>query len=320
MKLFTNINSSKYNMKTGGLFLTGLVLIGVTLIGCETKISPELQNAEPILVVDAWLTNKPGNQEIILTKTQNYFDSSTPPAVSAAVVTVTDNNGTVFAFNEDANSPGKYVWKPIANETFGTIGNSYELSIQTEGQTYKASSKMGRSPVVDSITLKKNEPDQINPDFYRAQFFANDFPGKGDAYWIRAYKNKVLLNKPADINVAYDAGFSAGGSFDGITFIPPIRGRINPNDKDANDKALSPYVPGDSVFVEIHAITPEAFTYLQQVSIQTNRPGGFSELFARPIANVPTNIENTDANGKKAIGFFNVGAVSGKGQKLQVKQ
>jgi hypothetical protein len=320
MNHYNNMNASKCNMKTGSFFLVSLILVGVILIGCETKINPELQNAEPVLVVDAWLTNKPGNQEIILTKTQNYFDSSKPPAVSAAIVTVTDNNGAVFTFNEDANSPGKYVWKPIANETFGTIGNSYELSIQTEGQTYKATSKMGRSPVLDSITLKKNEPDQINPDFYRAQFYAKDFVGKGDAYWIRAYKNKVLLNKPSDINVAYDAGFSAGGSFDGITFIPPIRGRINPNDKDANDKALSPYIPGDSVYVEIHAITIEAFTYLQQVSIQTNRPGGFSELFARPIANVPTNIVNTDANGKNAIGFFNVGAVSGKGQKLQVKK
>ncbi len=317
MNAIMNTYTSLDKMKS---IVVGLILISVALVGCETNINPELQAADPVLVVDAWLTNKPGNQVIVLTKTQNYFDSSLPPAVSAAVVKVTDNNGVVFTFNEDVNAPGNYVWKPTANETFGTIGNTYELSILTEGQSYKATSKMGRAPVVDSITLKKNEPDQINPDFYRAQFFANDFPGKGDAYWIRAYKNKVLLNKPSDINVAYDAGFSAGGSFDGITFIPPIRGRINPNDTDANDKALSPYIPGDSVYVEIHAITPESFTYLQQVSIQTNRPGGFSELFARPIANVPTNIENVNVNGKQAIGFFNVGAVSGKGQKLQVKK
>ncbi|MFN9909083.1 MAG: hypothetical protein ACK56F_23670, partial [bacterium] len=73
-------------------------------------------------------------------------------------------------------------------------------------------------------------------------------------------------------------------------------------------------MPGDSVYVEINSITLEAFTYLQQVSIQTNRPGGFSELFARPIANVPTNIENVDPKGKAALGFLNVGAVSVKGQ------
>ncbi len=291
----------------------------IAAVSCETKINPELQAADPILVVDAWLNNKPGNQVILLTKTQSYFDNTLPPVVGGALVSVTDNNGMIFSFNEEPANSGIYIWKPIANEVFGTIGNSYTLNVQAEGEVFKATSKMGGSTPLDSIILKKNEPTQINPDFYRAQFYAKDLIGIGNTYWIRTYKNGILLNKPSDINVAYDAGFSAGGSFDGITFIPPIRGRMNPNDKDANDKALSPYVPGDSVYVEIHSVTNEAFYYLQQVSIQTNRPGGFSELFARPIANVPTNIVNLNTTGKKALGFFNVAAVFGKGQKFVKK-
>lgn len=303
--------------KINKFIIYSILVIGfLGLISCEKKINPELQNADPILVVDAWLTNKSGNQTIVLTKTQSYFDNTLPPAVSGAIVSITDNKGKVFPFNEEPASSGKYIWKPIANEVFGTIGNSYTLNIQLQGEVYQSSTKMGRSPEIDSLTIKKNETTQLNPDFYRAQFYARDFAGRGDAYWIRAIKNSVLLNKPADINVAYDAGFSAGGSFDGITFIPPIRGRINPNDKDANDKAVSPYVPGDSVYVEIHSITVEAFNYLQQVSIQTNRPGGFSELFARPIANVPTNIVNTNPQEKPAVGFFNVSAVTGKGKRF----
>jgi hypothetical protein len=306
-------------MKSINMKFIGSICILSLFFACETKINPELEYAEPIVVVDAWLSNKPGDQVILVSKTQPYFDSALPPGISGAVVTVTDNNGTVFTFNEDLTTAGKYVWKPIANETFGTIGNSYTLDLQTSDGVYQAASKMGRAPGIDSIVLKKNEPDQTNPDFYRAQFYAKDFSGRGDAYWIRAIKNSVLLNKPADINVAYDAGFTAGGSFDGVTFIPPIRGRINPNYRDANDKALSPYIPGDSVFVEIHSVTPEAFLYLQQLSIQTNRPGGFSELFARPIANVPTNISNVNANGKPAVGFFNVSAVTGRGQRFPKK-
>ena len=101
-----------------------------------------------------------------------------------------------------------------------------------------------------------------------------------------------------------------------VDFIPPIRGQINPNDKDANDKSVSPYVPGDSIYVEINSITVAAFDYLHEVSIQTDRPGGFSELFARPIANVSTNIVNVNPTGKKALGFFNVAAVTGLGQKF----
>jgi Domain of unknown function (DUF4249) len=298
----------------------GLISFGI--LSCETVINPELEKVDPILVVDAWLNNKPGNQTIVLSKTQSYFDSSTPPPVTNAVVTVTDNLNKVFTFKEDAAKPGHYVWTPAGNELIGTVGISYKLSIITEGETYGAVSKMGPVPPIDSITFKKNEPTEQNPDFYRGQFYAKDVIGKGDTYWIRTYKNSILLNKPSEINIAYDAGFDAGGSFYStadklVDFIPPIRGRINPNDTDAKDKALSPYVPGDSVYVEIYSVTLAAFNYLQEVSVQTNRPGGFSELFARPINNVSSNIFNPNSTGKKAIGFFNVAAVSGKGQRFK---
>jgi hypothetical protein len=313
MNTSLKINSIHIASKIGFGIIAFATLI---LSSCETTISPELEKVDPVLVVDAWINNKPGNQVISLTQTQPYFDNTLPPGVLGATVTVRDNKGVVFSFIEDAVNKGKYVWKPVGNQVFGTIGNSYKISIQVNGEVYEASSRMGRVPAVDSLTLKKNDSDQPNPDFYRAQFWGTDPIGSGDAYWIRAVKNGVLLNKPSDINVAYDAGFSAGGNFDGITFIPPIRGSVNPNDTDADDTALSPYAPGDSLYVEIHSITVPAFNYLQEVEIQTNRPGGFGELFARPINNVSTNIVNLNPKGKKAVGFFNVSAVSGRGKRF----
>jgi hypothetical protein len=51
------------------------------------------------------------------------------------------------------------------------------------------------------------------------------------------------------------------------------------------------------------------------VAIQTDRPGGFAELFSTPLANVSTNITNANVNGSKAVGFFNVSAVSSAGKK-----
>ena len=297
-----------------------IVAAGLIFFSCETKINPTLQSADPILVVDAWITNKAEAQTILLSKTQSYFDNTLPPAASGASVTITDTNNTVYTFNE--SKPGVYSWKPVGNQVFGKVGDSYKLTVLLDGEQYEASSHMGPVPPIDSITFKKNQSTQLNPDFYRGQFYAKDVIGKGDTYWIRTYKNGILLNKPGDINIAYDAGFAAGGNFFStadklIDFIAPIRGRINPNDKDANDKAVSPYVPGDSAYVEINSITVTAFDYLSQVSVQTNRPGGFSELFARPIANVSTNIVNVNSTGKKVVGFFNVAAVSGKGQKFK---
>ena len=63
--------------------------------------------------------------------------------------------------------------------------------------------------------------------------------------------------------------------------------------------------------------TNSAFDFLSQISIQTNRPGGFGELFAQPLANVPTNLRPTAANpNARVVGFFNVAAVSGNGKRL----
>lgn len=289
------------------------LLASVIFYSCEDVINPALENAEPILVVDAWINNLPDSQKIILTRTQPYFQNILPPAVAGATVTITDEEGTVFSFLE--NKPGEYVWVP-SGDGFGTIGFNYTLAIQISGETFVAESRMGQAPTVDSITFFVQEGNQFFDDLYQAEFWAKDLAEPDNAYWVKFYKNGIHQNKPSEIITAYDAGFSKGGSFNGIDFIPPIRRAINPFDTDENDVFLSPYQVGDSVSVQIHAVTEAAFNFLNEVSIQTNRPGGFGELFSTPLANVSTNIRNTNAEGSKVVGFFNVGAVSGLGRKF----
>ncbi len=290
-----------------------LFLASAIFSSCEDVINPQLESAEPVLVIDAWINNLPDSQKVILTRTQPYFENILPPAVSGALVTITDENGTVFNFVEE--KPGEYVWVP-SGDVFGTIGLNYSLSVQVNGETFVSESRMGRVPVVDSITFFVQEANQFIDDLYQAEFWAKDPLESGDAYWIKFFKNGVQQNKPSEIITAYDAGFTKGGNFSGVEFIPPIRRAINPFDTDEDDVLLSPYQVGDSVSVQIHAVTEAAFDFLNQVAIQTDRPGGFSELFSTPLANVPTNIRNTNANGSKVVGFFNVGAVSGLGRKF----
>lgn len=296
-----------------------LLFAGALLSSCEETIHPDLEDAEPLLVVDAWLNNKVEDQVIRLTMSQPYLENILPPGVTGATVTL-DYEGGFVTFAEDPNDPGTYRWSPSLPDVetvFGMIGNEYTLTVIANGETFKATSTLNRVPSIDSITFTFEESSPFYAEnSYTAEFWATDIPGKGDTYWIKGYKNGMLLNKPSELLVAYDAGFSAGGNFDGVTFLPPLRG-VNPNDVDEDDQPLSPYQPGDSLYVEIHSITQEAFTFLNEVVIQTNRPGGFAELFSTPLANVPTNIYNVDAAGSKAVGFFNVAAVSGAGKKLE---
>jgi hypothetical protein len=294
-------------MKTPAL-LTSFFLLLLN-VSCDTTIHPALQTAAPIFVVDAFINNKSEQQVIHLTMSQPYFTDSLPPGVSGATVVITDNHGNSFPFIESASSKGDYIWIPNGS-VFGVVGNTYTLLITNGQDQFIAQARMGRVPKIDSITFAASDRATDGKNFYRGQFWATDPVGPGDTYWIRTTKNGVLLNKPSEINLAWDASFSRGSGFDGLTFIQPIRNGINPDDTDSNGKAVSPYSPGDDVYVEINSLTPACFDYLNQVIVQTNRPGGFSELFARPLANVSTNITNTNPQGSVVAGFFNVASVS----------
>jgi len=268
------------------------------------------------VVVDAWINNKSEPQIIRLTSSQPYFDNAVADPIRSAIVTIEDNEGTVYSFNEQTD--GSYLWTPIGGQTFGQIGLSYNLNIQAEGNTYTSQSVMNRVPAVDSITFRFEEKNFIFPDSYWAEFWSRDPIGIGDTYWIKSYKNGQFLNNPDELNIAFDAGFSEGGNIDGLLFIPPIRDTINPFEEE-DDEFLSPFDDGDEVVVEIYSITNDAFIFLNEMYLQINRPGGFAELFATPLSNVPTNINSSNPD-ETVVGFFNVSAVSFNSQQLDVSQ
>ena len=122
------------------------------------------------------------------------------------------------------------------------------------------------------------------------------------------------------MNLAYDASFTPGGNADGIYLITPIRFGIN-RVADSGDDAVDtndfpPYDFGDSVHVEIHSITEEAYFFLS--ASRTQMTLGDATLFAEPPANVPTNIIPLNATEPRdqPVGFFNVAAVSELGRRF----
>lgn len=301
-------------MQRSSYFLFFILSASVIFYSCEEVIDPTLEEASPVLVIDAWLNNAPGAQKIFLTRSQPYFENTLPPGVSGATVRVTDENGKVYSFAE--SKPGEYVWVPAGNEVFGVVGSTYDLSVEVGAETFVAEARMGRAPAIDSITFFLQEGGQFLSDLYQAEFWATDPVQPNDTYWIKTFKNSEQLLKPSEIITAYDAGFSKGGNFNGVAFIVPIRRAVNPFDEDGKGGFKSPYAVGDSVYVQIQSVTEAGFNFLNEVRIQTNRPGGFSELFATPLANVGTNIVNVNSKGSKVLGFFNVGAVAGLGRKF----
>ncbi|UXX80388.1 DUF4249 domain-containing protein [Reichenbachiella carrageenanivorans] len=302
------------NIKLYTILIVALAIFSA----CDDQIYPELDDAPEILVVDAWVTDLMEDQVVRLTKTAPYFENTATKGVTGAQVYITDDQGTSFDFVDQGN--GNYVWTP-ATSGFGMVGSDYVLTVVAEGNTYTAISTKNRVPKVDSITFEYNNDKTFGVEeiYYSAELWASDLGGLGDQYWIKTYKNDVFLNKPSEISLVWDGGFNRSSTFDGEPFIPPIRQSINPYDTNEEEELISPYLDGDKVYVEIHSITEAAHNFLSEVQIQTNREGGFGALFATPLSNVPTNIENTTSE-DLVVGFFCVSAVESKSAVLDESQ
>ena len=83
------------------------ILLIVFTTSCEDVIDVNLNTAEPKLVIDAsinWFKGTIGNeQQIKLSLTAPYFNTSVPPA-NGAIVSVSDSNSNTFNFIEEGNS------------------------------------------------------------------------------------------------------------------------------------------------------------------------------------------------------------------------
>ena len=294
-----------------------ILFVATAFFACENIIYPELESSLEQYVLDAWLNDLPGSQKIFLSKSNNYFMSELPKLLSGAEVYVTDEEGNRFDFEETEEG---YVWGDSLSISFLQLETSYQLNVSIDGIQFSGTSEMNPVPPVDSITFKYQKEDfSTDEDYYLAEVVATDLVGVGNTYWIKAWKNGVYLNKTSEINIAYDAGFSAGGNIDGQVFIQPIQELINPFDPGQTDDELTkpPYSIGDTVYVEIHSISESAFYFLNEVKIQTVRSGGFGALFAPPFSNVSTNLMNEDVSSAiHPVGFFNVSAISSLEQVL----
>ena len=271
---------------------------------CEDVVDIQTDNAPTQLVIDAWINDLPQAQIIRITETAPYFVNEFTPGVPGASVRVVTEEGHLFVFEGQGN--GNYVWMPPPDSTFGTIGKDYTLLIDHKGRSLQSQSRMHAVPPIDSIVQEFREDELGGPDGIYAQFFARDLPGLGNTYWIKTYKNGMYLNKPEEINIAYDAGFDAGAEIDHIIFIPPIRELVNPV-PDSADTDTPRYEVGDQIRVEIHSITLEAFLFMESARDQILN--GNNTIFASPIANSPGNIIST-TDDEEVLGVFCVSAVS----------
>ena len=265
-------------------FIPSLLFSALALAGCEDVVDVNLDEGPSQLAVDGWVTDGSGPHEVVLSKTAAYFNNAPTPRVSGATVILSDNEGNVEQLTEAA--PGRYVTRTLR----GKIGNHYVLDIRAEGEQYRAETDIRRVPDIDSLEQVFKEKSAFYDEGYYVRYYGPEFPGRGDYYRFKVYRNDTLLNKPADLFVSSDE-FVEGSYITGI---------------EMHEK---PFRVGDKIRVETCTITPDHYFFLNELVIQTNNGG----LFANPPANLRTNIVNVNpASTRQAVGYFGGMAVRAK--------
>ena len=293
-------------MKHSPIATLGFVLIlGVS---CTDVIDIQPDDAPALLVVDAWLNNRAKSQIIDLSETVTYFDSQSKRDVTDASVSIQSDQGRTFVFEHQGQ--GSYRWQPEdSTDALGVAGHGFLLEIVRQGVRYQASSTMLPTASIEEIRQEFRENELGSADGIWAEFIARDLPGLGNTYWIKTYKNDSLLNKPEELNLAFDAAFDSGSQVDGLIFIPPIRELINPVPDPTNEgeEAPAPWSAGDKIRVEIHSVSIPAFEFMTLARDQILN--GNNTIFATPIANTRGNVTAVDGS-SEVLGVFNVAEIS----------
>lgn len=259
------------------LFLAALA--SFALNSCVDVVRLDVPEAAPQLAVDGRITDQPIPAAVRLSLTQAYFNGQAPPVVRGAVVLLADDLGRTDTLRETA--PGQYRGRGTVR---GRVGGRYSLSINANGQTYRADTEIRRTPPIDSIGLEfKLEQTGFDEGWY-GFYYGPELPGVGDFYRFKAFKNGVAYNQPGDLIVRADE-LVDGRYLDGI--------ELN----------LEPLKTGDRFKVELQSIPRDYFFFLNEMTQQINNVG----LFATSPANVRTNVRNTRPGAgaaAAAVGYF----------------
>jgi hypothetical protein len=247
---------------------------------CEKDLpSVPLRSGTPVLNVDGWITNRQGGDTLRLTKTADFFDQTGAPAVTGAVVTLSDDHDHVEQLEEITT--GLFAIKKLR----AVLNYKYTLTIQAEGETYSATTAVSRlSPVIDSLTFKYYpKGGDYDSTGYRVKIWGQELAGKGDALRIMIKRNGVLQNQIDDLNVFNDDNVE-GNYIKGLEM-----------------DSFTGFKTGDRITVEQWSLDPAAYNFWNQLQTQVSNGG----LFAFIPANVPTNVHNINsASSKTATGYF----------------
>lgn len=261
------------------------VCAAALIYSCEETIKVDTSSTDSKVVIEGLVTNKRGGSYVKLSRSRNFYDNGQTGRITDAQVTVNTSTGEqiVFIHNPSGGTDSLGYYYPNPNFA-GSIGTSYTLNVEVNGQTYTALDELLPVTSIDSMTVEIDEDQFEDPDepgeYYAAFMYAKEPQDREDYYLFKFYKNgESILDWPTDIYVFDDE--TLGESIDHV-------------------EIADYYKEGDVIKAEIYSLTREAFIYYSDLATLINNDGG---MFSPPPANPRNNLSNG------ALGFFQASAV-----------
>lgn len=255
---------------------TTLVIFSLALLtSCEDVIEVELDYMKPKLVIEGVITDDDNQCIIKLSKTTDYFNHNANPAVSDAVITLTDNTGTVVEFNEV--EPGNYLGENVHAKS----SMDYTLSIFSEGKLYMAEANIPQRVTIDSLTCHYNPESILYEVGYVVSCHFSDPEESRNYYRLKTY----------NINDKSKARYS--------------KDLYNDDVKNGNNVVLTwsydVYQQSDTVVVELYSLDEKTYDYYKTLFPIS---GGSEMMSFTTPANPNTNLSNG------ALGYFGAYTIS----------
>lgn len=170
---------------------------------------------------------------------------------------------------------------------FGVVGNTYNLEIFHNGETFRASTDLLIPVPLDSLYFA--ERDNV-PGFGYMQADLTDPVGSGDAYrWETRRTNHYSDGTPKDpnfiapFNSSFDDQF-----FDGLQFSWYYDNPGSYRDSTVADDKKGFYQIGDTVVVKWSKVNHDVYEFIRYADAQIANGGS---PFASPV-NIPSNVSN----------------------------
>ncbi|NOQ24855.1 MAG: DUF4249 family protein [Bacteroidales bacterium] len=249
---------------------------------CTEPFDVALESTHIRLVVQGSISDVRTAHQVSLTKSADYFSNAPAPKVTGATVSINDGENT---FDLTEISDGLYETDTIVGE----IGKTYTLTINSEGETYTASSRLNYCTPIDSINFgfydyseyyeEEIDSSEIETEPYLSILLNAQEPNTpNDFYLWKIYKNGVLESDTLDeLNISDD--YFANGDYL----------------YDVEVQWYEEAIVGDTITLEMQAISEDYYNYINGLLTETVYNLG---PLGGPPANAVGNISND------AMGFF----------------